>query len=117
MNRVVGRARNLIGTLNGAAGFDDSRENSQANVQENCGKIAAGQLAGLLVPGPTGSLVQATLLDTINFYMGRAREVDAEKLSLAYYLDPQIIRLISDIESGGYFRLFGTQLMPMWART
>jgi hypothetical protein len=106
INRVVGEARNLIGYLNSAAGFNDSRENSLANVQETCGKIKAGQRADLLVPGPTGRLMQASVLDAISHYLTRARHVNNEILAFSDYVDTDLIRLISDIENRSYFRLF-----------
>jgi hypothetical protein len=115
INRVVGEARNLIGTLNSAAGFDDSRENSLANVEVTCAKVTAAQRVGLLVPAPAGGLEKATLMDAIHFHMARARKVDREILDRSDYLDAEVVNLITAVENYGYFT-FWDNIYPMYQR-
>lgn len=45
-------------------------------------------------------------METIRFYMTRARSVNREILDLSAYIAPEVIGYINDIENRGYFNVF-----------
>ncbi|BBY01423.1 hypothetical protein MSEO_19220 [Mycobacterium seoulense] len=46
------------------------------------------------------------MLDAINYHMDRARRVNREILDLSAFVASEVICLVNDIESQGYFRAF-----------
>lgn len=103
--RVVGEATNLMGTLHQAAGFDSHRENSLANVQETCSKIGPQTPTNMLIASASPA-AHTPVLDAIHFHMDRARQVNREILDLSSFVASEVICLVNDIESQGYFRAF-----------
>ena len=104
---MTGEARNLIGTLNNAAGFTASRENTLANVLETCDKVApTAEATDLIMPAGNGKWRNATVMEAIHHSMDRARAVNREILDLSAFVPSDIIRHIVEIENHGYFKHF-----------
>ncbi len=103
--RVVGEATGLMGTLHQAAGFDSHRQNTLANVQETCSKIGPETPTNMLIASASPT-AHAPMLDAINYHMDRARRVNREILDLSAFVASEVICLVNDIESQGYFRAF-----------
>lgn len=103
--RVVGEAASLMGTLNQAAGFDSRRENTLANVHETCCKIGPHTPTNMLIASASPA-AHAPVIDAIHYHMDRARRVNREILDLSAFLASDVISLVNDIESHGYFEAF-----------
>ncbi|UXA05013.1 hypothetical protein KXD96_18795 [Mycobacterium sp. SMC-2] len=103
--RVVAEATSLMGTLHQAAGFDSHRENSLANVQETCSKIGPETPTNMLIAS-TSPAAHAPVFDAIRYHMDRARRVNREILDLSAFVASEVICLVNDIESHGYFEAF-----------
>jgi hypothetical protein len=106
IGQVVGEAWSLIGMLHGAAGFDNSRENTLANVEETCSKIGPDSEANLLMVTASG-YQKYKVMDAIYYHhMERARRRNREILELSSFVPSEVISLITEIENHGYFRVF-----------
>ncbi|MGE2816253.1 hypothetical protein ACQI5H_14100 [Mycobacterium heidelbergense] len=103
ITRAVGEATSLMGTLHQAAGFDSHRENTLANVQETCSKIGPETPTNMLIASATPA-AHTPVLDAIHYHMDRARSVNREILDLSAFVASDVICLVNDIESQGYFR-------------
>jgi hypothetical protein len=115
IERVTGEARNLIGMLNGAAGFTDSRENSLSNVLETCERLKPTANAALLLPAAPGQLRYGSVMDAIQFCATRARQVNREILELSAFVPSDVIRRVVEIENYSHFYTFD-QIYPVFQR-
>ncbi|MEE6179093.1 hypothetical protein [Mycobacterium sp. 050134] len=105
ISRVVGEATSLMSTLHQAAGFDSRRENTLANVQETCRRIGPATPTNMLIASASPA-AHAPLLDAIQYHMDRARRVNREILDLSAFVASDVISIVNDIESRGYFNAF-----------
>lgn len=106
LSRVAGEACGLMSTLNKAAGFDNSRENTLLNLQETCRKIGPTTDSDIYTHTASGQLRPAPIVDAMHYHMQRAQEVNQRILELSASLSSDVIILITHIKNCSYFMQF-----------
>jgi hypothetical protein len=106
VSRVVGEATNLIQHLNDAAAVEVGRTNTWPNVENTCASVNLNQLTDALIREPSGAMRQATVIENMEYDMGRAQEVNRELLKYPSYLSTEMVSLLVDIDEQGYFKAF-----------
>lgn len=109
IDRLVEEAAMLMQALNTAANVEPTRENTLANVEETCAKIAPRTIVNRTII-PTlaeGSLMQRMILSAvITESMNRTRKISREILSYSPYVGSDLIRHLAAIDSCELFRSF-----------
>jgi hypothetical protein len=105
LGQLPGIARSLMRTLNKTAGFEESRENSRANIHEVCEKLgpntASKQMYLSLTPGQP--VTYPTVISVINSHVARVRGVLQQVLNQSTFLSSDIVRLMNDIDQCDLF--------------
>jgi hypothetical protein len=111
-HRVSGVAVALMRDLNKAAGLDENRDNTRPNVEATCKSLTPQSRVEMFFPQDDnakpgqGVWAPGTVMQTIGYHIGRAREVNAEIMTFATYLDSAVVRSIAEIESCGLFKFY-----------
>src|SRR5262249_37757822 len=92
-------------TLNKTAGFDESRENSKANIHEVCEKLGPNSASKQMYMSltPRQPITYPTVINVMNGHVARVRGVIQQVLNQSTFLSSDVVRLMNDIDQCDFF--------------